>query len=161
MATRLVMVALLLAITAAIPALAGDAEDCFDGASLLKTEPAKAAAACRRLADQGDAQAQSVLGVLYAYGEGVPQDYAEAAKWYRKAADRGNAKAQYHLGLMYAKGRSVPQDYVQALMWFNLAAAQGESLAVKNRDNLSAKMTPAQIERAEALIAAWRPMTGQ
>jgi len=94
-------------------------------------------------------------------GEGVPQDYGEAAKWYRKAADQGNAKAQYHLGLMYAKGRGVPMDYVQALMWFNLAAAQGESLAAKNRDNLAAKMTPAQIERAEALIVAWRPTTGQ
>ena len=160
MARRLVMAALLLAMTAAIPARAGDVEDCYDGANLLKTEPAKAAAACRRLADQGDDHAQSILGVLYAYGEGVPQDYAEAAKWYRKAADQGNAKAQYHLGLMYAKGRSVPLDYVQALMWLDLAAAQGEPLAAKYDDQV-AKMTPSQIKQAEALAAAWKPTTGQ
>ena len=156
-----VMAALLLAMTAAIPARAGDVEDCDNGANLLKTEPARAAAACRRLADQGDAHAQSILGVLYAYGEGVPQDYAEAAKWYRKATDQGHAKAQYHLGLMYAKGRSVPLDYVQALMWFNLAAAQGEPLAAKNRDKVAAKMTPAPIEQAQALAAAWKPTAGQ
>ena len=101
------------------------------------------------------------MGVLYAYGEGVPQDFAEASKWYRKAADQGNAKAQYHLGLMYAKGRSVPQDLVQALMWLDLAAAQGDALAARSGDRVAAKMTPAQIKEAEARIAAWKPTTSQ
>jgi len=156
------MAALLpLAMTAALQARAGDAEDCYNDSTLRQTDPAKAADACRRLAEQGDARAQSVLGVLYAYGEGVPQDLAEAAKWYRKAADQGNAKAQYHLGLMYAKGRSVPQDLVQALMWLDLAAAQGDALAARSGDQVAAKMSPAQIREAEARIAAWKPATGQ
>jgi hypothetical protein len=162
MARRLVMAALLpLAMTVALQARAGDVEDCYNDTTLRQTEPAKAAAACRRLAEQGDAQAQSVMGVLYAYGEGVPQDVAEAAKWYRKAADQGNAKAQYHLGLMYAKGRSVPRDLVQALMWLDLAAAQGDALAARSGDQVAAKMTPAQIKEAEALIAAWKPTRSQ
>jgi TPR repeat protein len=162
MARRLVMAALLpLAMTAALQARAGDAEDCYNDSTLRQTEPAKAAAACQRLAEQGDVRAQSIMGVLYAYGEGVPQDLGEAAKWYRKAADQGNAKAQYHLGLMYAKGRSVPQDLVQALMWLDLAAAQGDALAARSGDQVAAKMTPAQIREAEARIAAWKPATGQ
>ena len=37
----------------------------------------------RPLADQGNADAQYNLGVLYEKGQGVPQDYAEAVKWYR------------------------------------------------------------------------------
>jgi len=162
MARRLVMAALLpLAMTAAFQARAGDVEDCYNDTTLRQTAPAKAAAACRRLADQGEARAQSVMGVLYAYGEGVEQDFAEAAKWYRKAADQGNAKAQYHLGLMYAKGRSVPQDLVQALMWLDLAAAQGDALAARSGDQVAAKMTPAQIKEAEARIAAWKPTRSQ
>ena len=32
----------------------------------------------RLAADQGDAGAQSILGVMYDEGHGVPQDYAEA-----------------------------------------------------------------------------------
>ena len=40
----------------------------------------------RRQAEQGDASAQSNLGVRYHTGEGVPQDYQEAGSWYRKAA---------------------------------------------------------------------------
>jgi len=31
-------------------------------------------------AEQGDAQAQTSLGAMYAQGHGVPQDYAEAMK---------------------------------------------------------------------------------
>ena len=42
-------------------------------------------------AEQGDAEAQLRLGIMYSKGKGVPQDYKEAAKWFRKAADQGNA----------------------------------------------------------------------
>jgi len=42
------------------------------------------------LADQGDADAQFNLGVMYDSGDGIPQDYAEAAKWHRLAAEQGN-----------------------------------------------------------------------
>ena len=50
------------------------------------------------LAEQGDADAQFNLGVMYDEGEGVPQDYKEAFKWYRLAAEQGDAFAQFELG---------------------------------------------------------------
>ena len=31
------------------------------------------------------------LGLLYANGQGVAQDYAKAREWYEKAADEGDA----------------------------------------------------------------------
>ncbi len=34
------------------------------------------------LAEQGDAQAQTRLGSMYATGDGVPNDYPVAARWY-------------------------------------------------------------------------------
>ena len=43
--------------------------------------------AIRIKAEQGDAEAQFNLGILYDNGQGVPQDDAEALKWYRKAGD--------------------------------------------------------------------------
>ena len=43
------------------------------------------------LADQGDAQAQFNLGLMYANGRGVPQDAAQALTWFRKAAAQGHA----------------------------------------------------------------------
>jgi localization factor PodJL len=41
-------------------------------------------------------------------------------------------------------------------MWFNLAAAQWDDDAAKARDELAAKMAPAEIEKAQALAAAWK-----
>ncbi len=63
---------------------------------------------------------------------------------------------------MYSNGVGVPQDYVQAHMWYKLAASRhppGEDrdTAVKNRDNVAKKMTPAQISEAQKLAREWRP----
>ena len=79
----------------------------------------------RPLADQGDAAAQFYLGLMYASGQGVPQDYAVAVSWYRKAADQGLAKAQNNLGFMYENEHGVPQDYAVAVSWYRKAADQG------------------------------------
>jgi len=62
------------------------------------------------LAEQGNANAQYNLGLMYQKGDGVPQDDKTALKWYRLAAEQGNASAQYNLGAMYYKGEGVPQD---------------------------------------------------
>jgi TPR repeat protein len=43
----------------------------------------------RELADQGHQWAQRRLGLIYAEGQGVPQDHQEAVKWYRLAAAQG------------------------------------------------------------------------
>ena len=63
------------------------------------------------LAEQGDANAQFFMGMMYEKGHGVPQDYKTAVKWWILAAEQGNAFAQFNLGLMYRKGQGVPQDY--------------------------------------------------
>ncbi len=113
-------------------------------------------------AKQGDAGAQFGLGGMFYHGQGVPQDYAAAVKWYRLAAKQGVASAQFGLGAMYHNGQGVPQDYVHAHKWFNLAASQlppgpDHDLAVKNRENVAAKMTPAQVAEAQRLAREWRP----
>ncbi|MEK9669686.1 MAG: tetratricopeptide repeat protein, partial [Gammaproteobacteria bacterium] len=69
------------------------------------------------LAERGDARAQFTLGMLYAEGEGVPQDYKTALKWFTRAAEQGIARAQFNLGKLYAEGEGVPQDYKTALKW--------------------------------------------
>ena len=76
----------------------------------------------------------------------------------------GHAQAQESLGLMYVLGWGVTQDYVQAHMWLNLAASQYSApavekrdQAVKDRDIIASKMTPAQIAEAQKLARAWKP----
>ncbi len=116
----------------------------------------------RPFAEKDVAEAQSRLGFMYTFGEGVSQDHAEAVKWYRKAAEQGYANAQFNLGIMYDNGLGVPQDYAQAHMWFNLAASnlppgKDRDKAVKNRDKAAKTMTPAQISEAQKPAREWRP----
>ena len=111
----------------------------------------------RKAAEQGHPGAQYNLCIMYAKGRGVAQYYAAAMSWCRKAAEQGHDGAQSNLGAMYAQGQGVPQDYVLAHMWFNLAAAKGDADAVKNRDRVAAKMTPAQIAEAQKLAREWKP----
>ena len=84
----------------------------------------------------------------------MAQDFAAAVSWYRKAADQGLADAQTNLGVMYGNGTGVPQDYVQAHEWLNLGATSGNATAVKYRDIVASKMTPAQIAEAQRLASA-------
>jgi TPR repeat protein len=115
------------------------------------------------LALVGDASAQFYVGVMYAHGEGVPQDDAEAVRWFRPAADHGVAEAQFNLGLAYDNGWGVLQNEVLAYMWFNLAAArspQGGEVrerAVAKRGEVAGRLSPAQRALGEELERNWRP----
>jgi len=51
----------------------------------------------RKAAEQGHADAQNNLGVLYMNGQGVPQNRSLAIAWYRQAAAQGNTTAQNNL----------------------------------------------------------------
>ena len=84
------------------------------------------------LAEQGDADAQTNLGVMYDNGQGVSQDYKQAVKWYRQAAEQGLARAQTNLALMYDNGQGVSQDYKEAVKWYRKAAEQGYAIAQYN-----------------------------
>ncbi len=108
-----------------------------------------------RCAEQGNARAQSALGLKYASGAGVPEDDVEAVRWYRLAAEQGDAGAQWSLGTMYEKGDGVPQDDVLAYMWCLLSAAQGNASAQETTDIIEGRMSREQIAEAERLSREW------
>jgi len=51
----------------------------------------------RPLAEQGNAKAQRVLGVMYRRGEGVKRSSVRAFIWFSRAAARGDAQAKAEL----------------------------------------------------------------
>ncbi len=94
-------------------------------AAYLRGDFGAAERAYRQLAEIGDPAAQFGLGLLYHFGEGVPQDHVEAVRWYGLAALQGEARAQYYLGDMYRRGHGVARDYTVATWWYISAADQG------------------------------------
>ena len=114
-----------------------------------------------KASEQGDLDAQSSLGFMYAKGRGVRKDVSMAAKWYRKAAERGHAQAQSGLARMYAMGEGVPKDCVEAHKWFSLAASRAEGsgaeAAANERDRFARTMNADQISQAQRLALEWKP----
>ena len=86
----------------------------------------------RARAEAGDVETQYNLGVMYDFGEGVPQDDVEAVAWYRQAAEEGHATVQYNLGFAYANGEGVPQDDTEAMALWRQAEEQGHASAQYN-----------------------------
>jgi len=85
-----------------------------------------------KVAEQGDADAQVGLGVRYANGKGVEQNYEASVKWFTLAAEQGHADAQYSLGVMYTYSMGVEANYEEAVKWYTLAAEQGDADAEYN-----------------------------
>ena len=79
------------------------------------------------LAEQGNSQAQAMLGLMYDNGQGVDQDSQEAFKWYLKAAEQGIPVVQHDVGVKYFQGMGVAQNYQEAAKWWELAANAGMS----------------------------------
>jgi uncharacterized protein len=83
----------------------------------------------RSAAEQGDADAQSTLGLMYFTGRGVLQDYVEAHKWFNLAASR-----------------------------YSTSDIRSRDQAIQDRQSVAAKMTPEQIAEAQKLARQWKPM---
>ena len=118
----------------------------------------------RLAADQGDATGQLNLGFMYANGEGVSRDAAEAVRLYRLAAKQEEAAAQFNLGLHYELGMGIVQNLVQAHKWYNLAAARFVASeqdlrdeAMRSRERVASRLTPAELTEAQVWAREWRP----
>lgn len=54
----------------------------------------------RKMAEQGDAEAQFKFGFMCLKGLGVPKDEEAAALWLGKSAEQGNTGAAFQLQLL-------------------------------------------------------------
>lgn len=88
------------------------------------------------LAQNGDTDAQYLLGGIYRTGQGAGKDSKRAAFWFLRAAMGGHADAQYQLGRIHETGDGVAQDYTQALAWYGKAAEQGHPEAQSHQEKI-------------------------
>jgi TPR repeat protein len=51
----------------------------------------------KKLAEQGDADSQCFLGMVYYAGKQVTKNVDESLKWYRKAVAQGHSTAEFYL----------------------------------------------------------------
>lgn len=75
----------------------------------------------RKLADQGDANAQVWLAHALIRGKKME----EAVGWMRRAAEKSHPEGQTLLGMNYFSGQGVDKSAREAVKWLRLAAEQG------------------------------------
>lgn len=116
----------------------GEAVSKKPSGQVLDNDPELAAGWFYRSAEQGYADAQFNLGLMYANGEGVEQNMDEAVTLFKKAAEQGHVDAQNNLGALYFTGEGVTRDEEKAIAWFEKAAEQGNEEAIANLDAIKA-----------------------
>lgn len=108
-------------------------------------------------ARSGNAEAEELIGVMYASGLGVEQDDMRAFEWYLRASMKGHAGAQSGVGWYYEVGRGMPTpDLIRAYMWYALSAIGGDPDAAISQEEVVKKMSKEQIEKAHLLIDDYR-----
>jgi TPR repeat protein len=104
-------------------------------------------------ARSGNAEAEELIGVMYAMGLGRPRDDQRAFEWYLRSAMKGHAGAQSGVGWYYEVGRGLPApDLVRAYMWYTLSAIGGDPDAAISLEEVVKKMTAEEIEKAHILV---------
>ncbi|MEI6557589.1 MAG: hypothetical protein WCO00_04220 [Rhodospirillaceae bacterium] len=108
------LIALSLLAAAAGPAVAEPTADKLREAArvYLQGDYATAFSLWRPLADQGDGMAQTNLGILYARGQGVSQDFVRAYMWLSLAASYGNSEGARYRDIVV--GHMTPDQIADA-----------------------------------------------
>ncbi len=111
----------------------------------------------RPAARSGNADAEELIGVMYAMGLGVERDDRRAFEWYLRSSMKGHPGAQSGVGWYYEVGRGMEApDLVRAYMWYVLSAIGGDPDAAISQEEVVKKMTKEQIEEAHILIDDYR-----
>ena len=72
--------------------------------------------------EQGNAMAQSNMGVMYDFGLSVDENHKKTVEWYEMAAEQGTQ--MLNLSGMYYNGHSVDQIDSMVIRWHAKAAAR-------------------------------------
>ena len=104
-------------------------------------------------ARSGNADAEELIGIMYAMGLGVERDDVRAFDWYLRSSMKGHPGAQSGVGWYYEIGRGMPApDLVRAYTWYVLSAIGGDPDAAISQEEVIKKMNSEQIEKAHKLI---------
>jgi len=120
----------------------------------------------RRLADDGEADAQWMMGNLYANGIVLPKDPAQAFAWYRRSAEQGDLESQRKVAEAYFFGEGVSENYEEAYFWIGFVADAATNEGWYDKDiklHMVVEETHNKIEKSrrediEAKWKAWKPV---
>jgi hypothetical protein len=100
-----------------------------------------------RSAIQNNVQAQWLLGLMLAKGDGGPIDYPNAKIWFERASKQGSIDATYDLAAMYNNGEGVELSRTKAKELFSLCADAGHKGAITELIKIAQKESNSDEEK--------------
>ena len=147
--------ALTICIAISTPVFAVDVEDAKN--MMERGEYKRAYDVLYPMAQTGNADAEELIGSMYALGTGVERDDIRAFEWYLRASLRGHPGAQSGIGWYYEVGRGMPApDLVRGYAWYTLSAIGGDPDAAISLEEIVKKMTHEQIQQSLIIVKDYR-----
>jgi hypothetical protein len=103
-----------------------------------------------KAAQNGHAQAQYKLGLMFSRGDGVEPDYQESTKWLEKSAGQGDCKAQYELAILQIQESDIDGKSKKYMQWLEESAQQKYESA-KNQLGLLQRLSSLGVNSEEEL----------
>ena len=111
----------------------------------------------KKVAAQGNAEAQFYMGCMHAEGNGVGKDESKAIEWLAKAATQKNTRAMGMLASLLFSRNQGEKDLIDAYVWSHLAAEydpiQSKTSA---RFVIEEYCNEAQVRAAKKSMADWK-----
>jgi TPR repeat protein len=111
-------------------------------------------------ANDGNADAQLALGLVYWYGAGVSKDYEHAMNLFQLSAAQGNGRAMNVIGFAYQHGIGALPDIAKAAAWYEKSAQAGERRGLNNLATLYSEGSGVSKDPEKA-AALWRKSAAQ
>ncbi|MEI7869859.1 MAG: tetratricopeptide repeat protein [Candidatus Methylumidiphilus sp.] len=103
------------------------------------------------------ALAKNNLAYMYAKGLGVTKDEVKAIVLFQDAVEIGNSITipLRNLGFIYEQGLGVQKDELNAFIYYSAAARSGDSMSLQNANSIEKRLTPEQLDKANAALEAF------
>lgn len=112
-----------------ISSFAGTLQEGYE--AVRNGNPEQGHAILQPLAENGDADAQYAVAVLYREGWGVEKNLETATGYYQKSAEQDHRDAMFEVGLMYQVGQGgLTKDYEKSAKWYLKSAEKGHPAAM-------------------------------
>lgn len=96
-----------------------------DDEQTIRNEELAVARELKTRVEQGDPAAMNGLGMMYALGRGVGQNYGTALELFRRAALQGQVPGMVNVGLLYDRHTNQPGHSISAYAWLRAALSFG------------------------------------
>lgn len=143
---------------------AGDANGQFNCGLLtvegrgVPKDPKRGIGLLEKAVAQDHIGAKNILAQAYLTGNGVDKNDKKGLELFQQTASSGNPVGLFSLAQAYTLGVGVDKDLVKAHAYFNLAAARQHPEAVQARQMIEQQLKPEQVQEAQRVARAWRPV---